>query len=234
MSEAILHAPFEKEIAFYESICSGDLELVKMLKTPLCSEGYGTLSKNRLRNLRYHLIISISMITRYCINYGMTPEEAYNLSDSFIMKADECKYEEELNDLHFEMISCFTKKMGRVKIGNICSKQIIKAVYYINCHINEKITMRNISDHVSLSVSYFSRLFKEEVGYNVSDYITMKKIETASRMFKYSTQSTSEISCLLNFSSQSYFIKVFKKYTGMTPKEYRSKYNFFNKKDGSM
>lgn len=233
MSEPMLHDPLEKEIAFYESVCSGDIELVKMLATPLGSEGYGTLSKDPLRNIRYHLIISISMITRYCINDGMAPEEAYSLSDSYIMKADECNTEKEIHTLHFEMIEAFTKKMGRVKLGGVYSKQIIKAVDYINCHINEKLTMQKIADHISLSVSYFSRLFKEEVGYNVSEYITMKKIETASRMFKYSSQSTLEISCQLNFSSQSYFIKVFKKYTGMTPREYRSKYTFFDKNSSS-
>lgn len=233
MSEPILHGSFEKEIAFYESVCSGDIELVKMLATPLGSEGYGTLSKDPLRNIRYHLIISISMITRYCINDGMAPEEAYNLSDRFIMQADECKTEKELRRLHYDMIEDFTKKMGRIKLGNVYSKQIIKAVDYINSHINEKITMQEIADHIALSVSYLSRLFKEEVGYNVSEYITMKKIETASRMFKYSSQSTLEISCQLNFSSQSYFIKVFKKYTGMTPREYRSKYTFFTGKGSS-
>lgn len=229
MNENATHAPFEKEIAFYESVCSGDLELVKMLATPLCSEGYGKLSSDPLRNLRYHLIVSVAMITRYCINGGMSPEDGFNLSDSFILRADECNTENELHELHQEMLICYTKKMNRVKIGNIYSKQIIKAVDYINCHINEKITIQDISDHVSLSVSYLSRLFKDEVGHNVSEYITIRKIETASRMFKYSEQSTSEISCLLNFSSQSYFIKVFKKYTGMTPKEYKSKYNFLKR-----
>ena len=39
--EDFVHASFDQEIAFYESICSGNIELVRMLATPLCSEGYG-------------------------------------------------------------------------------------------------------------------------------------------------------------------------------------------------
>ena len=65
---------------------------------------------------------------------------------------------------------------------------------------------------------------------NISEYITIKKVETAMSMFKFSSQSTAEISCALNFSSQSYFIKLFKKYTGMTPKEYKNKYSFMGEK----
>ena len=225
-----LHASFDKEVAFYESICSGNLETVKMLSTPLCSEGYGVLSRDALRNLKYHLIISVAMITRYCINNGLSPEEAYNLSDKYIMKADECSTENEVHRIHSEMIASFTKRMSRVKVENIYSKQIVKVIEYINCHISDKILLKDISEYISLSISYLSRLFKEEVGLNISEYITIKKVETAMSMFKFSAQSTAEISCALNFSSQSYFIKLFKKYTGMTPKEYKNKYSFMGEK----
>ncbi len=76
--EGFEHAPFDREIACYESICSGNIELVKVFATPLCSEGYGVLSKDPLRNLKYHFSISAALIARFCINSGMTLEEAYS------------------------------------------------------------------------------------------------------------------------------------------------------------
>ena len=60
-----------------------------------------------------------------------------------------------------------------------------------------------------------------------SEYVTIKKVEVAADMIRYSGSSILEISNILNFSTQSYFIKVFKKYTGTTPNEYKKKYNFF-------
>lgn len=221
------HASFDREVAFYESICTGDIERVKLLATPLCSSGYGVLSPNALRNLKYHFVVSVAMITRFCINSGMTPEEAYNLSDVYIMKADSCKEENEIHQIHYEMMISFTKRMRNVKNSNIYSKQVIKAIDYISEHLHDKIRIQDVVDYLSLSVPYFSRLFKAETGVTFSEYVTIKKVEVASNMIRFSGGSTLEISNILNFSSQSYFIKVFKKYTGMTPNEYKKKYNFF-------
>lgn len=226
--ENFQHASFDREIAFYESICTGDIEKVKFLSTPLCSGGYGKLSKDHLRNLKYHFVVSVAMITRFCINSGMTPEEAYNLSDVFIMKADEASDEKEVHDIHDRMIMAFTKHMRAVKNSKIYSKQVIKAIDYISEHLHDKIRMQDVVDYLKLSVPYFSRLFRSETGVTFSEYVTIKKVEVAANMLRYSGDSTLEISNILNFSTQSYFIKVFKKYTGMTPNEYKRKYNFFS------
>ena len=72
-----------------------------------------------------------------------------------------------------------------------------------------------------------SILTKEEFLADVKNRnINIKKVESASSMLQYSKFNDLEISEMLGFSSQSYFIKVFKKYTGMTPKEYKSRYRF--------
>ena len=87
--------------------------------------------------------------------------------------------------------------------------------------------MQDVVDYLNLSLPYFSRLFKSELGVTFSEYVTIKKVEVAADMIRYSGSSICEISNILNFSTQSYFIKVFKKYTGTTPNEYKKKYNFF-------
>ncbi len=66
-----------------------------------------------------------------------------------------------------------------------------------------------------------SRLFKQETGISVSDYIREKKIEKAQNLLKFCNYSLVEITNYLSFSSQSHFIQLFKDYTGMTPKKYR-------------
>ncbi|MBS6444686.1 MAG: AraC family transcriptional regulator [Ruminococcus sp.] len=202
------------------------MEKVKLLSTPLCSKGYGILSTDALRNLKYHFIISTALITRFCINSGMTFEEGYNLSDMFIIKADQCTTQQEVHNLHYNMIIKFTKRMYSINNNKIYSKQIVKAIDYISDHLHSKIRVEDIADYLNLSVAYLSRLFKSEVGIVLSEYINIKKVESASSMLQYSKFNDLEISEMLEFSSQSYFIKVFKKYTGMTPKEYKSRYRF--------
>ncbi len=223
--EDFVHASFDQEIAFYESICSGNIELVRMLATPLCSEGYGILSNDAVRNIQYHLAISAAMIARFCIRGGMTPKDAYHLSDIYIMKSDKCRNIAEVHAVHNEMLEGYTRQMRHVRNSRIYSKQIVRTLDYISDHLHSRIMLEDAAEHLHLSAAYLSRLFKSEVGMTFIDYVNQKKIESAANLLRFSEYTTLEISNLLSFSSQSYFIKIFKKYMGTTPGGYKASYH---------
>ncbi len=218
------HAPFEREIAFYESVRSGSLETVKTLFTPLGGEGFGTLSQDPLQNLKYHLVVSIAMITRFCINGGMQPEEAYSLSDVYIQKTDRCLSVDEIRGVHYEMTIAFTKRMRQINSGKMYTKTMLAVLDYISDHLHERILIEDLAAAVSRTPPYLSRMFRREMGMPVSEYINRKKIEAAANMLQFSDFSALDISNYLGFSSQSYFIKLFRKQIGLTPKEYRSRF----------
>lgn len=218
------YAAFDREISFYESVRSGNIETVKTLFTDLGGEGFGILSKDSLQSLKYHLVISIAMITRFCINGGMPHEHAYSLSDVYIMKTDRCRNKLDIHNLHYEMTIDFTKRMRQIKNGFAYSKPILKALDYISDHLHSRILIEDVSEYLSLSIPYLSRLFKAELGMSFSQYIIIKKVEAAASMLQFSDYSALDISNYFAFSSHSYFIKVFKKHIGMTPKEYRNRY----------
>lgn len=220
--DAFEHSSYDKEIAFYESICSGNIELVRMLATPLCSEGYGTLSTDPVRNMQYHFAISAALIARFCIRSGMTHEDAYHLSDVYIMRADRSRTIAELHSVHAEMLESYTRRMRQVCNSRIYSKQIVRTLDYISDHLHSRILLEDAADHLHLSAAYLSRLFRSEVGMTFIDYVNQKKIESAASLLRYSEYSTLEISNLLAFSSQSYFIKIFRKYMGVTPGSYKA------------
>lgn len=218
------HSPFEKEFEFYECVKSGDLNGVERLMTALDGNGVGRLSDDKLRNLKYHFVITIALVTRFCVEGGMEMETAYTLSDLYINRADKCMREEDIHTLHREAILDFTRQMNRLAHDNIYSKPVIMTMDYIYDNLHSKINESEISEHVSLSTAYISRLFKREVGVTISTYIAIKRVETAQNMLKYSDYSPIDIGNYLAFSSHSHFISVFKKYTGMTPNEYRKRF----------
>ncbi|MCM1507786.1 MAG: AraC family transcriptional regulator [Ruminococcus flavefaciens] len=225
--ENFRHASFDREIAFYESICSGNMELVRVFMKPLCCEGCGVLSEDPLRNLKYHMVVLSAMIARYCIRGGMSPEESYGMSDFYIMKTDKCTTESEVRAVHAEMIEGYTNKMRRIKLNGVFSKQIVRAVDYIICHIHSRILLNDVAEHLKISPAYLSRLFRQETGETFSEYVNRMKIEEASSLLLYTECTDIEISNMLSYSSQSYFIKVFRKYTGLTPKHYKRQYRIF-------
>ncbi len=218
------HSPFEKEFEFYDCVKNGDTDGVERLMTPLGSSGAGVLSNDPLRNLKYHFIVTIALITRFCVEGGMEMETAYTLSDLYILKADKCVCENDIHALHREAVLEFTRQMNRLAHGNVYSKPVIMTMDYIYDNLHSKISETDIAEYVSLSPSYISRLFKKEVGVTISTYIAVKRVETAQNMLKYSDYSPIDIGNYLAFTSHSHFISVFRKYTGMTPNEFRKKY----------
>ena len=219
------HASYDREIAFYESICSGNMDLVRVFMKPLCSEGCGVLSEDHLRNLKYHMVVLAALIARYCISGGMTPEESYSLSDFYIMETDKCRTESEIRAVHLEMIEEYTNKMRLIKLRGVYSKQIVRAVNYIISHLHSRILLEDAAEYLKISPAYLSRLFKKEMGISFGEYVNRQKIEEAAALLLYTEYSDTEISNLLAFSSQSYFIKVFRKYIGTTPKKYKKQYD---------
>ena len=102
--------------------------------------------------------------------------------------------------------------------------RIVKAVLYIHRHIGETISLNTLADNACLSKDHFIRLFKSEMNMTPLQYINQKKIEKAQLLLITEALSVKEISFRLAFDDYSYFNRLFKKLTGMTPQEYRHIY----------
>ena len=221
------HRPPSVEYSFYTAVKTGDMEtVVANCKEDafIHLEGTGVLSRNALTNIKYHFVVTAAMLTRYCIDGGLEPEQAYRLSDFYILKMDTCTTVRQIADLHHEMAKDFTGKMVLQKKSSILSKPVVQCVDYIYSHIKERITVAMLAEYTGLSESYLSRVFKQNLGISISDYIREKKIEKATHLLRYSDKSIIDIANYLSFSSQSHFIQIFEGFTGLTPKKYRDKY----------
>ena len=92
---------------------------------------------------------------------------------------------------------------------------------YVAKHYREKIYLDEIAEILGVSSSYLSRLFRKETGTCLQDYITEFRVERAANLLIYSKEPLPRIAEYVNFPSQSYFGKIFKKYKQMTPGKYR-------------
>lgn len=215
------HTPYDKEIEFYQTIKMGNTEEAMQMLRPFNSDGMGILSEDKLRNLKYHLIITIAFITRYCIEGGMEMEEAYNRSDIYIRRLDKFQAEEEIEALHKELVEDYAKRMRSIRKKTMYSRAIIVCLEYIYANLHKKITLELLAEEAKLSPSYLSKLFHKEVGISVSAYVMQKRIEAAEKMLRYTEFSSAEIANCLCFCSESHFISMFKRYVKVTPREYR-------------
>lgn len=224
---SILHDPMSLESRFYEAVQTGNIEYVEadLERGDFAKmEGKGVLSSNPVQNLKYHFVISIALIARVCAVAGMTQEQAYRLSDFYINKADESDSIDDIIAIHKRMVRDYTGRMQILQKDKGTSIVVSHSLEYIYSHIHDRITIEAISEHVSISPSQLSRLFKKELGVSVSEFIRRKKLERAKNMLQYSDYSYIEIANYLAFASQSHFVSSFRRYVGMTPKKYRDLY----------
>lgn len=211
-------------MAQYEYLKEGNPKALEEIKKMFDPNVQGHLSDHPLRNIKYLFVASATLACRSAITGGMPQEEAYNASDLYIQKMDLLQSEEEVKNLVYDMFSFYTDYMANLDKNKVISKSIAETVEYIRYHLNEKIRLKELAERVSLNPNYLSVLFKKEMGETVSEYIVNQRITAAVNMLKYSDYSYSEISAILAFASQSHFISVFSRKTGMTPKEFRMFY----------
>ncbi|WP_347838788.1 AraC family transcriptional regulator [uncultured Draconibacterium sp.] len=117
-----------------------------------------------------------------------------------------------------------SKFIGAAKIdfGTSDSGNILSAVTFIHSHLNENLAIEELANMVHLSPAHFTRKFKQLTHLTPRDYINTQRIEKAQLLLNTTSQSCIEIAELCGYKSNAYFCKIFKKYIGKSPREYRN------------
>lgn len=96
-----------------------------------------------------------------------------------------------------------------------------KAIIFINQNIQNNITLYTAAASVSLSPTYFSKLFSQEMNMTFTDYLNLVRVKESKKYLADEKMAIGDIAVKLGFADQSYFTKVFKKHEGTTPGKYR-------------
>lgn len=129
--------------------------------------------------------------------------EAAKIADKFIISGEE------------KVI--FVDDINNVKAYNI----VYMAKQFVEDNISKNITIETITDIIHITPNYFSSIFKKVTGDSFITYVNLRKIEKAKEILKAVDMPVSEVAEKCGFSDVKYFNRVFKKYTGVTPSEYK-------------
>lgn len=92
---------------------------------------------------------------------------------------------------------------------------------YIAVHLSEDLSVNALAEKVYLNPVYLSRAYKQATGEKLSEYILVRRLERAKQLLQQPEKKISEIGYLIGLDSAAHFSRVFKKYTGLSPQEYR-------------
>ena len=93
---------------------------------------------------------------------------------------------------------------------------------YINENYKKDISLASAAKNCYMTPNYVSQLFKKETGMTFVHYITQLRMEEAVRLLETTKKSTAEICSMVGYNDYFYFLRIFKKYTGKTIKQYRA------------
>ncbi len=167
----------------------------------------------------YELLV---LISRSAVNAGADPEQTLRLNHRYLQDLPGLR---DLDALCFWLTGVMDSFMDRIfnfldaKHANV----IHQSVQYLHTHYAERVTLDDMARRVYLSPSYFSRVFKQETGYPFRAYLNRVRIERSKELLLHQNIRLTDIAFLVGFEDQSYFTKVFKKWTGVTPLQFRER-----------
>jgi AraC-like DNA-binding protein/ligand-binding sensor protein len=212
--------PIDKERLLLSALRRGEKESASELLNDILAV-LALVNHSDFKYMQFRAVELVVLLSRADINPGHTDKALLAANDYYIKQVQNSKNIEELTDVLYAILD----RMA----GHIISFQGIrhasalkKAERLIVENFSRKISLQEIADASGLSAPYFSTIFKEEMGENLSKYINRLRVEKSCRMLLDTKLSLSEIASACGFEDQSWFSKIFKTHTGTSPGKYRS------------
>ena len=217
--ETALNYPITFEKQLHDLICSKDKTGAQELLNELLGHIYCASDFN-LEVIKTRVVELVVLLSRATIDAGADIREIFLFNTNYIHEIEQFTSLEELSVWLTGIMHRFINysfDFTQVKHSDV----VYKVMDYVKTNYAQKITLDDIARHVYLSRSYLSSIFKEETGDSLFAYINRVRIGKSKMLLLDSAVNLVDVASLCGFDDQSYFTKVFKKATGISPKKYR-------------
>ena len=218
------HNSYSQEQAILRIVRKGDTAALHTWMEQAPAIRGGILSPEYLRQMKNSFIVTATLCSRAAIRGGLDVDDAFSLSDSYIQSCERLDTAEKITNLQYHMVLEFTERVERLHLGEHPGKLAVAVANYVQHHLSENISTEALAQSLYMGRSYLSTKFHSETGIKLNDFILQQKTEEAKRLLRYTDRSAAAIGDYLAFSSPAHFSRVFKKYVGLTPNEYREKH----------
>ena len=178
--------------------------------------------KGQQEVIKYYFITLSSLIARHLEKGRLTARAAFAFNVTCCTLIDMNLKEHNFLEVADELIEFYLYVLAEKKLPTLMHNTVNRVLYYIDEDIKSPLTVEGISKKFEVSTSHLSRIFREHTGVTLIEYINIKKVEESQYYLRFSSSKIADISDQFHFCNQSYFTRIFKKYTGQTPKRFRS------------
>lgn len=212
--------PYARERELLSRVKLGDSQGANAILNDLL--GYVLFSRGTsLEAVKPRALELCSLLSRTAIEGGAPADSMLALNSQFLKNLQQTTSLDGMCHMLQEVVEAFSESMFSHDLPLKNNDIVKKAMVYIADNFNTPLTLEDVSDHVHLHPSYFSTVFKSATGLSFKEYLNKVRIEESKILLQNTDFSIIDIAVAVGFEDQSYFSKVFKKYTGTTPKQFR-------------
>ncbi len=223
----VVNQRYADEIQLIEAASQGDI-----VRTLQLFEKFGDEAAiyhfvpDRISDWTASAAITRTEIRLAAVKAGLPPAVIDSISQEYAQQMHYAVDEQRLRDLQrrfiIDLCSCIRKHQ---KTGY--SPYVKRAVEYIDTHISQDITVHTLCELNHVTRKYFAKLFSQETGKTVKQYLMQVRCERAADLLQNSQLLIQEISHYVGYEDNNYFSKIFKATMGVSPLEYRRRKTFY-------
>lgn len=170
------------------------------------------------------LAITFNTLLRLTVYHsGVHPFYVNSVSENFAKMILAARNHEEVHMFYSYMIESYCRLVQKNNMVSY-SEPVKYILVSIDAALDSDLSLKRFAGELFLSTSYLSTLFKKEVGQTLTDYVNKSRISAAQKLLRSTTRPIQDIAVQCGIPDIHYFTRLFRRETGMTPKEYRSRF----------
>ena len=209
---------YHLETYLLSKVKTGNVQKAKDILNEVIGYTFFTEGKN-IDAIRTRSIELVILLSHIALASDTRAESIFEISSRFLLLISQEKDFENLCYLLQEMVEDYTDIMFHE--NDMSNYHIRKALQFMAENYAQQLTLEIVAEHVKLSPSYFSTLFRRVTGISFRSWLCQIRVEESKLLLLHTNFPLSDIAIAVGFTDQSYYCKVFKRIVGITPGKYR-------------
>ncbi|MEW5816337.1 MAG: PocR ligand-binding domain-containing protein [Spirochaetota bacterium] len=211
--------PIEKERELITLIASGDKNGARKILNEILGHVF-FFSSGNFEVVKARVLELVVLLSRAALEGGAEVDEIFGLNYKYLNQIHDFTKVDQLAAWLSRIMVRFTDCV--FNLTNVKHVDVIyKALNFIKKNYMNKISLTDVADHALISPSYFSKVFKDEMKCNFNTYLNRVRVDMSKRLLLNDSISLVDVAYMTGFEDQSYFSKVFKKITKLSPGKFR-------------
>jgi AraC-like DNA-binding protein len=216
----LIEKRYEFENMLINAVTEGQLHKETELMNSILESHFEKRVSDSVRNAKNYSIIMNTLLRKAAEKGGVHPMYIDKMSSDFASKIEAVTSLAGNLDLMLEMFRSYCKLVRKYSMQGL-SPIVRKTVLMIDADLSADLSLSSLSEAQSVSSGYLATIFKKELGKTVSEFIREKRVKRAKTLLSTTNLQVQTIAVHCGIMDVQYFTKIFKKTTGMTPKQYR-------------